>query len=87
MALNDDFVLINNLGFEYNNEKQEQDLGNKERHKILNNNFKRDNSIQEHSGYSFDDYKLVQIDNFIDKNYYYMTGIFIFFLIFFLSLC
>ena len=76
--LNDDYILINlnNLGYEYNDEKQRDSYGKNERDKINKYNYDNDNAFVKNSGVSFQEYKL--IETFINKNHYILTGILLF---------
>ena len=76
--LNDEYILINvnNMGYEYNNEKQRDSFGKQERDKINKYNFDNENVAIQNSGFSFQEYKLVE--QFINRYHYLISGLFLF---------
>ena len=83
--LNNEYVLINlnNMGYEYNNEKQRDTYGKQERDKINKYDFDNENSAIINSGFSFQEYNLVE--HFLNRYHYLIYGLFLVLFIFFVS--
>ena len=75
--LNDEYILVNvnNMGYEYNNEKQRDLYGKEERNNINKYGFDAENAFVQNDGYAYQEYKL--IENFIDRHHYIISCIFL----------